>query len=225
MAKNEIFIVPEINRKEFKNLVRRANRRLFSAFDYIREKGITSDPAIRSLAHDYAYHVSYNEESKEYTSKNDAWISEKTPFSSSIKFANEKQYQQYVRHLGKWGNVENVDTMVKGIKRGYYKSMVQAMTQVAMEAGGILDEKGHLPEEITRRLRALTLEQRANFFDHADPRDHVEKNGFSSNDFNTADPDEFMETFDGLIKKLRQLYPEKRKPRKDKGKKRKRKKK
>ena len=212
MAKNERFTIPRENWREFDRLVQRANRKILSNLAYIQKEEIKSDVTRRALLSDYADPTT--------------WHTQKVTFSRSKRFNNEREYQQTLRHLEKWGNRESPDYKdPESLKKGYYKSIIQALTTTAIENGGILDEKGNLPRNIKRRIKNLSLEQMANFFDHGDPSEQFEKQGFSSDDFLGVDEEEFNETLDGLLNNLRKLYPKKRKTRKDKGKKRKRKKK
>lgn len=208
MTKNKGFVIPRDNWKEFDRLVQRANRKILSNMAYIQKEEIKSDVTKRALLSDYA--------------DRSAWHTQKITFSRSKRFTNEKEYEQTVRQLEKWGNPNSGDYKdPESLKAGYYKSIIRALTTTAIENGGILDEKGNLPRNIKRRIKNLSLEQMANFFDHGDPSEHFEKQGFSSDDFLGVDEDEFIETLDGTLNKLRKLYPKKRKPRKDKGKKRK----
>lgn len=210
MKSNKGFTIPRDNWREFDNLVQRANRKILSNMAYIQKEDIKSDVTKRALLSDYA--------------DTTAWHTQKVTFSRSKRFGSQKEYEQTIRHLRKWGDSSFEDYKdPEALKQGYYKSIIRALTTTAIENGGILDERGNLPRNIKRRIKNLSLEQMANFFDHGDPSEQLEKQGFSSDDFLGVDEDEFNETLDGMLNKLRQLYPKKRKPRKDKGKKRKRK--
>ena len=197
MAKNDFFTVPADQQKEFNLMIQRANRRIKASLKYIQEENIQSDNAMRALVGDYASQT--------------AWHSEKTPLSRSKKFSSEKAYKQFVRHVMNWGDVKDNPRSVENIKKGYYKSIVSALTTVAIDngGGGILDEKGRLPSKITRALRGLSLEQISNFFDHADPTEDIEYYGFSSDEYYGVDRDEFIDITIGKINALKTIFPNK----------------
>ena len=206
MAKNEKYIVPQSDRKEFDRLVQRANRRILQGLKYIQENNIKSDRVQRALVSDYVDRSN--------------WNTQKTVFSRSIKFNSKKEYEQYKRHISQWGSVEN-QRDEESIKAGYYKSIVKALTTVAIDTGN-LDEKGRLPRNLARRIKNLSLEQMVHFFDD-DPTELIEGARWNSYDYEGADMGQFVDITATHINTLRKLYPKPRKPRSDKGKKRKKK--
>lgn len=200
MAENNRFVVPKEQQADFNLLIQRANRQIKSNLKYIQQEDIRSESAKRALLGDYVDQGS--------------WHTEKTPFSRSKVFSSAKAYAQYVRHVQKWGgDYGKIKTderhTPEEIKAGYYKSIVKALTTVAIDngAGGILTKQGRLPAQITKALRGLSLEQISNFFEHADPSEEIEYYGFSSYDYLGVDKDEFIDITMGKINKLKQLFP------------------
>ena len=90
------------------------------------------------------------------------------------------------------------------------------MTVSAIDNGAMVD--GKLPGNIINRINNLTLEQMTEFFAHGDPTEEIENQGWRSDMYLGTDPDEFADITNAHINRLRQLYPQKRKPRKSKGK-------
>lgn len=201
MAKNDKFIVPKELQSEFNLLIQRANRRIKANLKYIQKEGIQSEATQRALLGDYTDRGS--------------WYTDKTVFSRSKTFSSEKAYAQYVRHVMKWGgdygNIKSngIRHDPEGIKEGYYKQIVSALTTVAIDngGGGILTKRGKLPAGISKALRGLSLEQISNFFDHADPTEDIEYYGFSSYEYLGVDRDEFIDITIGKINTLKQLFP------------------
>ena len=204
------FVVPAGDRKAFDLLVQRANRRLKSSLKYIQQEDIKSDTAQRALVSDYADQSS--------------WHTSKTIFSRSKTFASEKAYRQYVRHISQWGG-EKFERSVESVKEGYYKAIIQALTTTALDNGnGVLTAKGRLPNNLAKQIKELTLEQMTNFFDHSDPTETIESQGWSSDEYIGVDRGEFVDITTAHINSLKQLYPEKTKAkRKTKARKNKRK--
>lgn len=192
------FVVPAGDRKEFDLLVQRANRRIKSSLKYIQQEDIKSDTAQRALVSDYVDQSS--------------WHSAKTVFSRSKTFASEKAYKQYVRHISQWGGKE-FERSVDSVKEGYYKAIIQALTTTALDNGnGVLTEKGRLPSNLAKKIKDLSLEQMTNFFDHSDPTETIESQGWSSDEYIGVDRGEFVDITTAHINSLKQLFPAKTKP-------------
>lgn len=204
------FTVPSADRKEFDLMVQRANRRIQASLKYIQKEGITSDNAQRALVSDYG--------------DINTWHTSKTVFSRSKTFASEKAYRQFVRHVEQWGGKE-YDRSVERVKEGYYKAIVQALTTTAIDNGnGVLTAKGKLPGNLAKKIRELSLEQMANFFEHSDPTEDIEYQGWASDDYIGVDRGEFVDITTSHLNALKQLFPDKS-PKKTTAKPKKRKKK
>ena len=103
--KSKGFSVPKEMRKEYYNLVQRANRQMKYIQRYVKKNNITNEHSLRSLM------SGYHDTAK--------WHTEKTPFSRSVtgryiidadsgvkkfkEFTNITEVKQYMRHLEKWG--------------------------------------------------------------------------------------------------------------------------
>ena len=212
MAKNNVFIVPADQQKEFNLLIQRANRRIKANLKYIQKEDIRSDTAIRALLGDYA--------------DQSTWHTEKTVFSRGKVFSSEKAYNQYVRHVMKWGDPDESRT-VDNVKKGYYKAIINALTVTAIDngGGGILTKKGNLPAGIAKEVQDLTLEQMTHFFGEADPADDLEYLPYSGEDYVGVDRQMFVDITKAKLNALRKIYPDRNpKPKKKVTKKRKKRK-
>lgn len=191
MAKNSKYIVPESDRLEFDRMIQRANRRIQSNLKYIQQEGIQSEAATRALMGDYG--------------TPETWHTSKTVFSRSIKFESKKDYESYKRHVQQWGGKEAPRT-VDGLKQGYEKAIVKALTTAAID-NNIPLENGRLPGNIRNKIKGLTLEQMTHFFYNSDPVDDLEYLPYSEVDFNGVDTDGFIDNVDSIINSLQQIYP------------------
>ena len=193
MAKSK-YTVPESERKEFDLLVQRANRRIKSNLKMIEKNNITSSTAKRALVSDYEDASS--------------WHTEKTPFSRSKTFDSEKDYKQFMRHVSQWGG-EDFSRSEEAIRERYYKSIIQALTTTALDNGnGVLTKTGRLPGNLAKKIRELSLEQLTNFFDHADPTESIETQGWGSDLYLGVDKKEFVDITVAHINALKQIFPE-----------------
>ena len=190
------YIVPENEQREFDLLVQRANRRVLSNLKQIEKNNITSENTVRSLMGDYA-------DSKE-------WLTKKTPFSRAKKFNSEKDYRQYVRHISQWGaEGDDFTRSEDAIKERYYKSIIQALTTTAIDNGnGVLTKTGRLPGNLAKKIRELSLEQLTNFFDHSDPTESIESQGWGSENYIGVDREEFVDITKSHIDALKELFPD-----------------
>lgn len=188
------FKVPKEERQEFDLLVQRANRRVLANLKQVAKDKITSDTAIRSLLGDYA-------DSSE-------WLTKRTPFSRSKTFESEKAYKQYIRHISQWGGDDFIRSE-EAIKQRYYKNIIQALTTTAIDNGnGVLTKTGRLPGNLAKKIRELSLEQLTNFFDHADPTESIETQGFGSENYLGVDRKEFVDITEAHISALKQIFPD-----------------
>lgn len=186
------FIVPESERIEYDRLVQRANRRIQRNIKYSED--FTSDVAKRNIT------GGYDDKTK--------WVSDKTVFSRSKVFESEKDYQQYKRHLEKWGASGTYEKSLEALDKAYYKSIIKALTTTAIDNGnGVLYENGQLPRNLAKKIKDLTLEQKMSFFDGGDPTEDIEANGWDSWDYIGVDRDEFVDITEAHINKLKGIVP------------------
>lgn len=211
MAKNKDFIVPKEQQADFNLLIQRANRRIKANLKYIQKEDIRSDTAQRALVGDYV--------------DQGAWHTSKTVFSRSKRFSSEKEYKQFVRHVMKWGDPEQPRT-AESVKEGYYKAIINALTVTALDngGGGILTKKGHLPANIAKKVRDLSLEQMTHFFGEADPADDLEYLPYSGEDYIGVDRQMFVDITMAKLNALKTIYPDRNPKPKKKVKKRKKRK-
>ena len=196
--KNNGFVVPESERQDFKMLVQRANRRIKANIKFIEDEDIKTERAKRELLGDYVDKT--------------AWNSEKTAFSRSIRFESEKAYENYKRQLQRWGG-ESAEKSVKGAKDRVIKSIINSLNTTADIYGqGVMDESGHLPKEITDRLKSMSLEQLLNFFDIADPTEDIEHQSWSYEEYQKGvDRGTFVDITMTRLNYLEQIIPKKAK--------------
>jgi len=194
MAKNSGYIVPKAEQHEFDLMIQRANRRIKRTFEFIQQEDIKSDATIRALVGDYG--------------SKSSWAGEKVVFSRSKKFASQKDYERFRRHVEQWGG-DDYSRSAENVKQGYYKSIIRALTTVAIDngAGEILTKNGRLPSNLAKKIKGLSLEQMSNFFDHADPTDEIERNSFRSDEFIGVDRTEYVDIVTGYINRLEELFP------------------
>lgn len=186
------FIVPEAERVEYDRLVQRANRRIKKNIGIA--EGLKSDIARRSLTFGY--------------DNKDKWATDKTVFSRSKVFEDEKEYKQYRRHLEQWGTPGDYAKSEAVLRNRYYKSIIRALTTTAIDNGnGILLESGRLPGNINAKIKSLSTDQLLSFFDVADPTEDIEKNAWDSHTYIGIDRDEFIDITEAHLNKLKQLYP------------------
>ena len=211
MAKNERYVIPVEDRKEFDLLVQRANRRIKASLKYIQKEDIKSESAQRALVSDY------HDQS--------AWHTTKTVFSRSKTFTSEKAYRSYLRHIEQWGGA-SFDRSIEKVKEGYQKSIIQALTTTAIDNGnGVLTSSGRLPGNIAKQIKELSLEQLTNFFEHSDPTESIEYQGWASDMYLGVDRGEFVDITKAHLNALKALFPAKVKQQAKARKKRKKKKK
>lgn len=193
MAKKNSFKVPANERNEFDMLVQRANRRVKSSLKYIQREEIKSDVAQRALVSDYIDRGS--------------WASEKTVFSRSKQFESEKAYKDFKRHIAQWGDVD-FPRSVEKVKEGYYRNIIQALTTTAIDNGnGVLTATGRLPGNLAKQIKELSLEQMTNFFNHSDPTEAIEYQGWGSDQYIGVDRGEFVDITRAHLNNLQQLFP------------------
>lgn len=198
MAKNDKFIVPFEERKEFDLLVQRANRRIQANLKYIQQEGVKRGSALRqALLHDYA------------SKKN--WATKNTVFSRSKSFASQKDYEQFKRHVSNWGSKDSPTHTVKAVHEGYYKNIIKALTTTAQEHSDgtpIFTEEGNLPGGIAERIKNLTPEQIVNWFEIADPSEDIEHASWSYEEFlEGVNQEKFVDIVLTRLNYLEQIIP------------------
>ena len=199
MARNKGFRVPDNDWNEFNKLVNRANYRILKNMEYIQQEGITSESTQRSLLHDFA--------------RPSEWHTNNSPLSLSRYFESEREYKQQVSKAKYFSNDETFGkdfTEILNDKHNqYYKNIVQALNKTAIDYGqGVLTESGHLPKEITDRLKDLSYEQITNFFDIADPTEDIEQSSWSYEEFfEGVDRETFIEHTLNRLNYLQELFP------------------
>lgn len=197
MATTNKFTVPTADRADFRRLVQRANRRINANLRFIQQEDIRSTTAQRALVGDYGDPT--------------AWSSPKTVFSRSIKFENEKQYQQYRRHLEEWAGKEGAatpDRDPEARKEGYYRAIIKALTTTAIENGeSILTKSGRLPARLAQEIKSMTLDQITHFFEGGDPSDDIQALAWDSYTYIGVDRDDFVQITKAHINKVKSLYP------------------
>lgn len=204
--------IPKSEDKEFDLLIQRANRRIKSQLKTIDKYGITQDSTKRSLIGIY--------------SDPTEWQTQNAPFSRSKTFKSEKEYLQFKRHVSQWGG-EDFERSEDRIREKYVKVIIQALNKVALTSdnGGIFTKTGRLPGNLAKKIRELSLEQLTNFFEHADPTEALETQGWGSDKYIDADRKQFVDVTVAHINTLKELFPEskaeskKTKPKKRKAKK------
>ena len=186
------YIVPLEDQREYRRMVQRANRRIQANLKYIQQEDISSEAAQRALLSDYA--------------DRSVWATEKTVFSRSLKFASRKEYESYRRHVSQWGKEDSAPRTVAGLKEGYERAIVKALTTAAID-NNIPLENGRLPGNIRSKIKGLTLEQMTHFFHNSDPVDDLEYLPYSEIDFNGVDTEGYINNVDTIINSLQQTYP------------------
>lgn len=208
MAKNN-FIVPKEQQHAYKMLVQRANRRVKSNLKYISQNKITNEHTQRSLVGGFTEH--------------EKWASGRMPFSRSIKgryiwdadreeqvfkeFTSEREFQQYLNHLEKWGKEgRTFDASPKQIKENYKSAIIKALNEVK-DHYNITMPGGQIPKEVLKELDSLSLEQITNFFANGDPSEDVEISQFSSDEFlDVTNAEEFTDVIKARIGALKKFH-------------------
>ena len=202
---SKYYTVPADQRREYNNLVARANANIKRSLEFIQQEQIESDATRRALLHDYVSPVE--------------WAGQKAVFSRSVRFNSEKEYEQTKRHLSKWGDntvaIKKDDKIVgyapensvEGKRQEYIDAITNTLTRVAIaNTDGVLTKGGKLPGQLKKKISSLTLEQMTHFFDN-DPTDAVEENRFDSLTYMGADEDEFVSITEAHLDALKELYP------------------
>lgn len=190
------FIVPTDARAEFRALIQRANRRVKSNLRYIEKHGITDNEVKTSLAADF-------------TSKG-TWETKTMPFSRSIKFASKKDYDDYVRHVKKWGE----DRGAKGdfhaapenLRKGYQDNIIKALNTVATRKGISLEKwGGDLPPAMIEKIEKMSLQQLFHFFKHV-KNDQGDEEELDSDRVLEGSEKSYIGYMHGLLNRVTKFY-------------------
>lgn len=195
MKKNDSFIIPEEERKDFDLLVQRANRRIISNMKYIQKEEIKDPATQRALIGKFTDPLE--------------WQGRKTAFSRSVRFSSEKEYKQYLRTVDKFGSLEEPRT-VEGLREGYAKAIIKSLTTVAIDNPGVLTAKGRLPANIAKKVREMSLEQMKHYFEEGDPADDIEYLPYSGEDYYGVDRQQFVDITMKRLNTLKEIYPSKK---------------
>ena len=213
--KNPGFVVPESERAEFRSFIQRANRRIKSNLEYIKQEKIKDQNLRQTLAFDFT--------------RKKAWETAKNPLSSSFKFNSEKEYREFRGFMSRWGAV--------GDKRGDFavspsNLLADAKTRIIKHLNGIYRNNdislekygGNFPPEVMKFLDEMSLEQAYKFFDYVDASGEDEYNYSDSLRLDTIES--VTEYVESRIAVLKKFYPKpakkpKKSRRKTKGRKKK----
>lgn len=190
------FIVPTDARAEFRALIQRANRRIKSNLRYIDKNSITDHEVRTSLAADF-------------TSKK-TWETNTMPFSRSIKFASEKDYRDYVRHVKKWGEDRgskgDFHASPENLRRGYQDAIITALNTVATNKGISLEKwGGDLPPAMLEKIKNMSLQQLFHFFKHV-KNDQGDEEELDSDRVLTGSEKSYIGYMHGLINRTMKFY-------------------
>ena len=193
MAKK--FTVPEEHQKAFKALVQRANRRIKSSLRFIEKEQIATINAKRSLVFNY--------------DKQENWASSKMPFSRSIKFNSQQDYEAYVRHLNRWGEEpakgERFARHPERIKQDYKQAIIKTLIQTAIHYNIPLDN-GKLPADMLNKIDKLSFDQLLNFYGSSDPNEDAMINEFETDgNVEVGDTESFYDLVDARIGELKKF--------------------
>lgn len=190
------FIVPTDARAEFRAMIQRANRRIKSNLKYIEQNNIKSHEVKNSLAGDFTDPA--------------AWAGKTMPLSRSIKFASEKEYKAFVRHVMKWG----ADRGQKGdfhaapskLIEGYRTNIFKALNTIT-EHKGISLEKwgGDLPPEIKEKIQKLTPDQLFHFFEYVNS-DTGDEEELDSDRVREGSIESYIEYIEGILNQVTKFY-------------------
>lgn len=203
------YIVPTDARAMYRKMIQRANRRVLSNLNFIKENEIRDNHLKTTLAGDFS------------NKKN--WATKNSPFSYKTKFESEKAYREFMRYVSRWGE----DTGKRGgFKADVNRIMDEHKSAIYKTINGLVRNKGisleewggDLPPDI-KRIEGLSLEQLNHFYRYVDPSGEVEV--FDSDQVESDEVEDFIDYISGLLSSLEKFYPTVTKKKTKKGKKRK----
>lgn len=191
------YIVPTDSRAEFRQMIQRANRRVQSNLKYLKDNGIRDHQVRTMLVGDFG-------------SKR-KWATKNSPFSYKTSFASEREYQEFMKYVSRWGE----DTGKRGghkadpkaIEEAYRRTIYKAINGLIRNKGISLEEwGGDLPPDIKKRLDRLSLEQMTHFYRYTDPNEGgVEV--FDSDQVDNEDVEDFIDYLSGNLSAVEKFYP------------------
>lgn len=199
------FIVPTDARPEFRALIQRANRRVLSNLNYIKQENIRDAETKQALVFDFH--------------KRRSWETAKAPFSASTKFASERQYQAYLKFIKHWGEDRgrrgDFAAAPENIKHGYKAAIYKSLNSLLNIKGISLEEwGGELPPDIVKSIEGLTITQMRHFFNFIDDEGVTEE--FDSDGVGEGSIEDFIDYVGGRLDALKKFYPHQPKPKKKK---------
>ena len=207
---NEKYIVPKEHQAVYRQMIKRANRRVISNLQKIKDLGIRDNDLKVKLAGDFTHKKK--------------WATTNSPFSYKTQFESEEAYRQFMRYVSRWGE----DTGGRGgfkadinrMSDSYKQSIYKTINGLVRDKGISLEEwGGDLPPQLKKRIDSLSIEQMTHFYRHIDPSGEVEE--FDSDQVSSDDPEDMIDYVSGIISSLEKFYPTKEKKLTKRGKKRK----
>lgn len=188
--------LPADARAEYKALIQRANRRILSNLKYVKDEGIQSKSIVQSLTGGF--------------NKKKNWAGKSTPLSSSVKFASEKDYNQYMRFVMRWGEGEGRDGKYRArpdvLLEKAHEAVTVAVTGLFNHKGVSLEAwKGHLPPELKEQIKSMNLEQVNRFFEHIDVTG--EEDLYDSEQVEGDTVEKIEDYVSGRISEVQHYYP------------------
>lgn len=183
------FKVPEEDRQEYRRLVQKANRRVKSNLEYIKNNKIKDFDTRRKLVDKY--------ESKRKWARNKNGKRAKSPLSRSINFKNKEQYEDYMHHLRKLA-----DKNPREMEKGYKSTIIDRLQRIANIYHVTLPDN-KIPDELVDKVNELDLPQLINWFHIGDPSEDMEVSEYGSDDF--IGVKDWQDFHDIAVKRLNQL--------------------
>ena len=187
------YIIPTDARAEYRRIIQRANRRILSNLNYIKNEGILDHSIKTGLVGDF--------------SNKRKWATKSAPLSYSTKFASEADYKKFMRHINKWGE----DTGRRGgfaadprekEKKGR-EAVYKAVYGLSSNKGVSLEDwKGDLPQDLKDRIDRLSLEQINKFFEYADEAGET----FDSDQVQEESPESMIDYLEGRLSAVEKFY-------------------
>lgn len=190
------YTIPAQDRADFRKMIKRANRRVLSNIKFIDEQQIRDNQIKTNLIGDFG--------SKK------KWGTKTAPFSSSTKFSSEKEYQDFLRYVSRWGE----DTGTRGghkadprrMEKAWRSSIYKSLNGLARDKGISLEEwGGDLPPDVLRQIDRMTLEQMSHFYRYIDPSGNVEE--FDSDQVDAENVDDFIDYIRQQLGAIEKFYP------------------
>lgn len=164
MAKSKTgFVVPKEDRDMYKLLVQEANRQVKRNLKYLEKNNISSTNTTHSLVFNY----------KDKTN----WAGDKMIFTRSVKFDNQKEYTNYIKHL-----YSMVQKKPQQLEKDYRATIVDRLQRTA-NVWGVDLPNNRVPDDLIKEVNSLNLEQLQNWFEIGDPEEDIEVSQYGSDDY------------------------------------------